>query len=94
MCDHLQPLEAELIQRGIPETYRGQAWSDLCREWAYFNCFLDLAALRQRLHLPDCVEDHANEDPRSGTERGFFCREHWDGIMGHLQPSPRYPTVP
>lgn len=30
----------ELLDRGIAITYRGEAWSDNCREWAYFDCYI------------------------------------------------------
>jgi hypothetical protein len=93
MCEHLTNLETELHQAGIPETFRGQAWSRNCREWVYFNCYLDLASIRARLHLPACVADHVNEDEKSGRERGFVCQEHHDAIMGVPDPSPTYPTV-
>lgn len=93
MCEHLQQLEAELLQRGIALTFRGQAWSTNCREWAYFACYLDLASIRSRLQLPPCVVDHANTDPRSGTERGFVCEEHHDGIIGRLEPETGLPII-
>ncbi len=82
LCEHLAPIEAELKQRGLAETFRGQAWSDNCREWVYFGCVLDVADLRRRHSLAPCVVDHENRDPRSGTERGLYCTEHHDGIMG------------
>jgi hypothetical protein len=93
MCEHLQELEAELIRKGVPETFRGLAWSRNCREWVYFTCYLDLAAIRKRIILAPCVVDHLNDDPKSGTERGLCCEEHFDAIMGMLEPSPRYPTI-
>ena len=45
VCEHLAALEKELIAAGVPITYRGQAWSDNCREWVYFDCCLDRAAI-------------------------------------------------
>ncbi len=88
MCEHLQQLESELLARGTPLTFRGQAWSSNCREWAYFTCYLDLDSIRKRLNLAACVVDHENTDSHSGTERGFVCEEHHDGIMGRLEESP------
>ena len=82
ICKHLQPIEAELIHLGIAETFRGQAWTKNCREWVYFDCYLDLASLRKRLALDPCVVDHTNDDPRSGCERGLVCNIHWDAIVG------------
>ena len=93
MCEHLRQLEEELIGRGIAVTFRGQAWSRNCREWVYFSCYLDLAAVRARLALPACVVDHVNADPKSGEERGFVCTEHHDAVMGMPQPSRRHPTI-
>ena len=82
VCAHLRPLEQELIAQGIPETFRGQPWSANCREWVYFDCVLDLAALRKRLALHYCVVEHVNDDPRTGREQGFKCTQHHDGIIG------------
>lgn len=93
MCEHLREFEAELIARGIPETFRGQAWSDNCREWVYFRCYIDLAAVRARVGFAPCVVDHENSDARSGLERGFACMEHNDAVMGMYTPSDQYPTI-
>jgi hypothetical protein len=93
MCEHLREFEAELIARGIPVTFRGQAWSHNCREWVYFTCYIDLAAVRARLNFPPCVVDHINDDPKRGREQGFECSEHHDAVMGMPDPSRRYPTI-
>jgi hypothetical protein len=93
MCEHLQQLEAELLAAAVPLTFRGQAWSSNCREWAYFTCYLDLPSIRDRLNLPACVVDHENTDTHSGTERGFVCQEHHDGIMGRLEETPEIPVI-
>ncbi|MFT3785601.1 MAG: hypothetical protein QM770_05480 [Tepidisphaeraceae bacterium] len=93
VCEHLRALEQELQTRGIAETFRGQAWSRNCREWVYFACYLDAPSIRARLNLPDCVEDHTNDDPRSGQERGLVCSEHHDAIVGRYEPSSAYPTI-
>jgi hypothetical protein len=84
ICEHLQQLERELKNAGIKETFRGQAWSHNCREWAYFDCHLDLHSIRQRIKFAECVIDHENADPHSGTERGLVCAEHYDAIIGSL----------
>jgi hypothetical protein len=81
-CEHLNPLEAELIAAGIPVTFRGQAWSSNCREWVYFDCWLDRAAIRQRLVIAECVQDHDHRGTHDGQEAGFFCAACKDGIMG------------
>ena len=51
-CEHLAPVEQWLAAHGFEETYRGQAWSDNCREWVYFDCYIDLAAVRRRFNVP------------------------------------------
>jgi hypothetical protein len=45
-CEHLRPLEQAMIDAGMKETFRGQAWSNNCREWVYFDCFIDTACGR------------------------------------------------
>jgi len=82
MCEHLSVLDTELKRRGIRETFRGQAWSDNCREWVYYDCFLDTDAIRTRLNLPECISVHTNDDMRSGLEAGFVCNQCNDAIMG------------
>ena len=82
MCEHLTPLEQELKNAGIKETYRGQPWTDNCREWAYFDCVLDLDALKGRMNFSPVIEIHINNDQRSGTEAGFYCSSCKDAIMG------------
>lgn len=84
VCEHLIKLEKELLDAGITETYRGQAWSDNCREWVYFDTVLNTDSLAKRLNLPSCVRIHENLDQKSGTERGFVCEICNDGIMGRI----------
>ena len=84
LCEHLLAVEAAVAATGVAETYRGQAWSDNCREWVYFDTVLDLDGLRASLDLDPCVEEHENLDPKSGTERGLVCSVHHDGVIGRL----------
>jgi hypothetical protein len=70
LCEHLAPLERELIAARVKETFRGQAWSDNCREWVYFACWLDRGAIRARMTLDPCVQDHVHD----GQEEGLFAR--------------------
>jgi hypothetical protein len=84
LCPHLAELEKDLLNAMIPVTYRGQAWSDNCREWVYFDCVLDMARLKAEYQLPDFVKHHENRDQRSGTELGLVCDRCKDGIMGYL----------
>jgi hypothetical protein len=83
MCEHLIALENELKAQNIKETYRGQPWSDNCREWVYFDCALDLERIRKRYNFPDFISTHVNNDSRSGLEAGFVCDQCHDAIMGH-----------
>lgn len=81
-CEHLRQLEEELLAAGVPVTFRGQAWSDNCREWVYFDCYLDQEALRGRFAFAACVQDHEHLGTHDGQESGFYCSECKDGIMG------------
>lgn len=93
VCAHLAALEQELIARGVAETYRGQAWSKNCREWVYFACCLDLAALRARFAFAPCVEDHVHRGTHDGAEAGFVCAQCHDAVMGrHPEVSGGAPT--
>jgi hypothetical protein len=82
ICEHLRSLEQALIARGIRETYRGKPWSMNCREWIYFDCYLDLPAVRSALALPECVRDHVHRGTHDGQERGFVCAQCHDAILG------------
>ncbi|MVW74356.1 hypothetical protein [Pseudomonas xionganensis] len=90
LCHHLRPLEQELLAAGVRETYRGTPWSQNCREWVYFDVVLDTASLVARLQFEPCVEVSENLDAKSGTERGFYCRQCQDALMGLLQGARRY----
>ncbi len=81
-CDHLRGLEKELIAAGVPETYRGQPWSNNCREWVYFDCYLDRRAIRKRMDFPECVKDHEHLGTHDGQESGFVCTVCNDAVMG------------
>ena len=91
MCEHLQQLEEYLKYEKIPETFRGQAWSDNCREWVYFDCILDTESLKANFQLPGFVVTHENTDVKSGTELGLVCTRCKDAIMG-LHPSHASPS--
>jgi hypothetical protein len=82
MCQHLSQLERELLDAGIPEIFRGKAWSKGAREWVYFDCVLDRRSLRTRLTLADCVVDHDHLGTHDGQESGFVCSQCHDGVLG------------
>src|SRR5258708_4523079 len=87
-CEHLRALEQAILARGIRETFRGQAWSSNCRQWGYFDCYIDTAAVRGGLDLADSVHDHSHRGTHNGQEQGFVCVECHDGIMGQYEPLP------
>lgn len=88
VCEHLRPLEELLIARGIPVSFRGQAWSMNCREWVYFDCFLDTDAIRKEISFPPCVQDHAHRGTHDGQERGLVCTQCHDAIIGLYEAAP------
>ena len=65
-CEHLRALEQAIQAAGLHETFRGQAWSDNCREWVYFDCWIDLDGVRLRHSLPECVRDHVHRGTHDG----------------------------
>ncbi len=84
-CKHLYPLEKELLDHQIKITYRGQAWSENCREWVYFDClFSDLNFTIQRLGMDkDILQIHSHLGTHDGQEYGLVCTVCHDGIMGY-----------
>lgn len=82
VCDHLGPLEEALLAAGMTVMFRGRAWGANCREWVYFACVLDRAALRNRFRLPPCVEDHEHLGTHDSQEAGFVCTACQDAVMG------------
>jgi hypothetical protein len=44
-CESLDSPEEAILAEGIRESFRGKAWSENCREWVYFDCFIDTAAV-------------------------------------------------
>lgn len=93
-CEHLRALEQALLASDIRETFRGAAWSNNCREWVYFDCFLNLLAVREIMELPDCVVEHAHRGTHDGQERGFVCTCCNDAIMGRYAAAPGVITFP
>ncbi len=91
-CEHLRQLEDAMIAAGIRETYRGQPWTNNCREWVYFDCFIDTDAVRQSFTFTSCVSEHAHRGTHDGQERGFECSECHDGIMGVYEPNDGVPV--
>ena len=94
VCEHLRQLEEELIALGIREIFRGKAWTRNCREWVYFDCYLDRASIRGRIAFDPCVADHDLLGCHEGRESGFVCEKCNDAIMGvHENEKSRATTV-
>ena len=89
LCEHLRELETAIQERGIEETYRGQAWGERCREWVYFDCRIDLARARERFKLAECIHDHEHFGTHDGQESGLVCSECNDAVMGIHPKSTR-----
>jgi hypothetical protein len=92
VCEHLAPLEQALLLRNFTVTSRGQAWSKNCREWVYFDCFLDIPAIQAHVRLPECVTTHSHRGTHDGQELGFVCTLCNDAIMGLYEPVPGKPV--
>jgi len=82
VCEHLAELEKAMLEKGIKVRYRGKTWTDNCREFVYFDCYLDKAAIRKKFELAECVVDYDHLGTLDGQEAGFYCQIHHDGIMG------------
>jgi len=88
VCEHLSPIEQALLTRGVAVTFRGQAWSQNCREWVYFDCFLDTPAIRGSFTMPPFVQDHSHRGTHDGEEFGLVCTQCHDAIVGLYEPAP------
>ena len=91
MCEHLAILEDYLKQKNIVETFRGQAWSDNCREWIYYDCVLSTEKIKDKLKLDPCVKTHEYMDIKIANELGLICMICHDGIIG-LHPKSHLTT--
>lgn len=70
MCEHLQKAEDYLLSQGFIITWRGQPWSDNCREWVYFDSILATEELKTKLPPDACIETHEYYDMKAGPEPG------------------------
>ena len=82
VCEHLAELERTILADGLKEIFRGQMWTDNCREWVFFDCVLDRGEIRRRFDLPACVIDHEQVGRFEGSEAGFVCTICHDGVVG------------
>ncbi len=92
VCKHLKELEVAIKEAGIGETFRGKAWTNNCREWVYFDCYLDIESLKDRFDFDECVVEHTYSDLKAGAESGFICNSCNDGVMG-IHPSIKKKSV-
>lgn len=94
MCIHLDQLENHLKEKRVKETNRGKVWGDEFGEWAYFACRMDLEKARKKFYIPDFVENHSNDDARSGLEMGFYCPQCKYAIMtAHPKQAGDLPVI-
>lgn len=86
VCQHLAPLENELIKSNIKETYRGQAWINNCREWVYFDAVLETATLATGLNLPPVLKSTKILIQGLALSVDLYARtvktESWDSFTG------------
>lgn len=82
MCTHLKLIESYLLAKGYKEIYRGQVWSNNCREWIYFNGVLNIQELQEQFKLDKTIIVHDYQDIKVGSELGLVCTLCFDGIMG------------
>nr|WP_298146824.1 hypothetical protein [uncultured Pseudomonas sp.] len=94
VCPHLAEVERALLLSGAKVTFRGQAWSENCREWLYVDAYLDLAAIRQRYRLDSVVEDHRHRGTHDGQEQGLVCSACHDALIGLIEPQAGKPVFP
>lgn len=94
VCEHLSAIESALLDRGIAITFRGQAWSENCREWVYFDGYLDTRRIRERFELPGVVRDHTHRGTHDGQEHGLVCELCHDGLMGLPEATAGKPVFP
>jgi len=92
ICEHLRPLELEIISGDYHISSRGQAWQNV-GEWVYFECYLDKKSIIKKYNFPDFVKYHEHLGTHDGREAGFFCQQCKDGVMGvHSVDKENYPV--
>jgi hypothetical protein len=85
MCEHLIELENYIKNKNIKEIFRGKAWSENCREWAYYDCIFNINRLKEKFNLNNCVTIHEYNDIKIANELGFYCNNCKDAIIGFNQ---------
>lgn len=94
VCKHLSGVETAITACGIGVVFRGQPWSEHCREWVYFDAYLDTDAIRNVFALNDCIIDHTHLGTHDGQEHGLVCERCDDALMGLPRPADGKPSFP
>ena len=81
----LKEIAEYLTSQAIPVTYYGMPWTGCVNNWIYFDTCLELEILREKFQLGANIMVHENQDPRSGTERGFIDTNTGEALMGKLE---------
>ena len=82
LCEHLADTLQYILDRGAQISSCGQAWSENCHIWVYFDTLLDCDSLIKGLSLDPCVQIHDHRGTHEGSERGLECTIHHDALMG------------
>jgi hypothetical protein len=82
LCEHLTGALQYILSQGAQIVSCGQAWSENCHIWVYFDALLDCEALIKGLSLDACVHIHEHRGTQEGSERGLVCTMHQDALMG------------
>lgn len=95
ICEHLRPLELEMIAAGIKETFRGKPTKGLYREWVYYDCvFTNPESTRLRFSMrTDIIKIHSFPGTENESELGLICTACLDGLMGK-HPDQQTASVP
>jgi len=96
LCEHLRRVEDYVVALGIAPAREIQdpgCRFSKDRIFVYYDAFLDIASLRQKLQLDPCVEISEWDDPRGSDGRGFVCTAHQDSIAGHYLQRNNIPIV-
>jgi hypothetical protein len=82
LCEHLAGALQYILDQGAQIFSCGQAWTENCHIWAYFDTLLDCDGLMTGLSLDPCVQIHDHRGTHEGSERGLVCSVHHDALMG------------
>jgi hypothetical protein len=76
-----------MISGGMRETFRGRAPSNNCREWVYFDCYIDTEAVRRHFTFADCVIEHAHRGTHDGRRGALSVPPATIPVMGAYEPA-------